>query len=132
MTLGVARARKNIASARKCNELSMRSRHRFRISFHHVFSHAGNAGNVCSDSAASLGLRGLVSDTNVQNFLAGKAVLCAGLFFDIPHRLTQTRMQLGVTFDFFQLFFLRCLRGPFRSLSSEALCFAQSACWDFE
>ena len=50
VTLGIAHARRSMASLRKCNELCMRSKHLFHISSHHVFSHAGNAGNECSSS----------------------------------------------------------------------------------
>ena len=53
VTLGVAHARRNIALARKCNELLLRSRYFFHIWFHHVFSHEGNADNECADAAAS-------------------------------------------------------------------------------
>ena len=68
VTLGVAHARRNIARARMCHMLLMRSRHRFHTSFHDVFIHVGNAGNECADSATSLGMRGLVSVSNVPSF----------------------------------------------------------------
>ena len=55
VTLGVAHAG-NIALARKCNELLLPSKCLFHISFHHVFSNAGNAGNECADVAASFGM----------------------------------------------------------------------------
>ena len=80
VTLGVAHARRNFASARKCNELLMRSKLLFLVSFHHVFSHAGNAGNECADSAASLGMRGLVSVSNVPSFWPERRFLRAAPF----------------------------------------------------
>ena len=64
---GVARARRNIALANKCNDLVLRWKGKFHT-VHHVFGHAGNAGNECADSAASLGLRGFVSEDNVPSF----------------------------------------------------------------
>ena len=38
------------------------------VSAHHVFCHAGNAGNECADVAASLGMRGFISENNVPIF----------------------------------------------------------------
>ena len=46
----------------KCNELVLRSKGRSHITVHRVFSHAGNAENECADIAASLGMKGFVSE----------------------------------------------------------------------
>ena len=67
VTLGVAHAERNIGLARRCNELQLR----------HVFGHAGNAGNECADGAASLGMRGFISENNVPDF--GPREFCARL-----------------------------------------------------
>ena len=89
VNLVVTHIGRNIASARKCNELLMRSKHLFHISSRHVFSHAGEAGNECTDSAASLGMRGLVSVSNVPSFWLERW-FCGQHFFEI---LTSSRMR---------------------------------------
>ena len=58
VTFGVAHSRRNISSASRCNDLVLRSKEKFYISIHHVFGHAGNAGNECADIAASFGTSG--------------------------------------------------------------------------
>ena len=68
VTLGVAHAKKHIALARTCNEHSLRLKCKFHVSTHHVFGHAGNAGNECADVAASLGLRGFISENTLPRF----------------------------------------------------------------
>ena len=68
VTLGVAHAKRNIALSRTCNELLSRLKCNFRDSAHHVFGLAGSAGNECADAAASLGMRGLISETNDPSF----------------------------------------------------------------
>ena len=67
VALGVAHACRNIALASKCNELILRSKDKIYVSIHHVFGHAGNAGNECADIAASCGMHGLISDCNVPS-----------------------------------------------------------------
>ena len=59
--------KRNIELARRCNELLVRLKCKFHLSVHHVFSHAGNAWNECAD-AASLGMRGFISEANVPLF----------------------------------------------------------------
>ena len=76
VTLGVADAKK-IALARSCNELLLRLRCKFHISVHHVFGHAGNAGNQCDDIAATSGMKGFVSESNVPLFWARKRFFSA-------------------------------------------------------
>ena len=57
----------------------LRSKGRFHISVHHVFSLAGNARNECADVAASPGLKGFISENNVPLFLAYQNVSSAAL-----------------------------------------------------
>ena len=87
-TLGVAHAKRNIALARRCNELLLRLKCTFHISALHVFSNAGNAGTECADVAASLGMRGFLSENNVPVLWPEKGFFAQRLF-EIPHRLTQ-------------------------------------------
>ena len=68
VTLGVAHAKKNIALARRCNELLCRLKCNVHLSAHHVFRHAGNAGNECAGAAPSLGMRYFISENNVPLF----------------------------------------------------------------
>ena len=65
VTIDVAHAKKNIVLARRCNELVASEVH-FHISAHHHFSHVGNVGNEGADVAASLGMRGLISENNIS------------------------------------------------------------------
>ena len=65
VALGFTHARRNIALLHNCNELVSRSKCNFRISVHHVFRPAGKARNGCADIAASLGMRGFISESNV-------------------------------------------------------------------
>ena len=88
VTLGVAHAKRNITLARTCNELLLRLKCNFHVSAHHVFGHAGNAGNECADVAASLGMRGFIFENNVHFFLARETVFVQRLF-EIPHCLSR-------------------------------------------
>ena len=47
---------------------------KFQMSAHHVFSHAGNAGNECADGAPSLGMRGFISKNNYSLSFAPRQV----------------------------------------------------------
>ena len=74
------------------------------------FCHARNVGNECADSAASLFMRGFVSDSNVPSFLPERR-FCVQHLFEIPHCLTQIaevaqagKLGSGVTFNFFRFF----------------------------
>ena len=88
VTLGVAHAQRNIALARRCNELLLRLKCNFHISAHHVFSDAGNAGNQCADVAASPGMRSFISENNVPVLWPERGFFAQRLY-EIPHRLTQ-------------------------------------------
>ena len=70
------------------NELLLQLKCNFHVSAHHVFGHAGHAGNECADTAASLGMGGLISENNVPNFLPERGFF-GQHFFEIPHRLSQ-------------------------------------------
>ena len=59
--LVVTHARKNTALANKSDDLVLRSNGIFYVSVHHVFCHAGNAGNECADIAAFLGMKVMFS-----------------------------------------------------------------------
>ena len=68
VAFGVAHARRSIALSHRCNDLVLRPTGGFHISVHHVFSHAGNAGNECADIPAFLGMKGFISESNVPSF----------------------------------------------------------------
>ena len=95
VTLGVAHARRNISLARKCNDLVLRSMRLSHITFHYVFCHAGNADNECADTAASLGMKGFASDSNVSSFCPERFFSCS---FEIPRFLTQIAEVLNSFF----------------------------------
>ena len=110
MTLGIAHARRSMALLRKCNEVSMRSKHLSHFTSHHVFSHAGNAGNECSFSRHE---RPCVRFQRSIVF-AGKAFFCVQHLFENPHcsqidevlHCGFTHMQLGSFFSSSSCFFL--------------------------
>ena len=90
----MARARRKISLAAKCNDWFLRSKDKFYISIHHVFGHAGN-GNECADIAASFGTNGFVSQCNVPSFWPTRH-LCVQFVFSRsplchPHRRTFAR-----------------------------------------
>ena len=77
--LGVAHAQRNIAQARKCHELLLRLKCFLHISFHPVLSPAGNVGNECADIAASLGIKSIISESDVSTFWPDR-FFCAARF----------------------------------------------------
>ena len=92
----LAHARKNITLANRCNDLVLRSKGTFHITVHHVFGHAGNAGNECADCAASFGLRGHVSRDNIPSLWPDRRLLihpllsvlhCLSRVAEVLHRL---------------------------------------------
>ena len=101
VTLGVAHAKRNIELARRCNELLVRLKCNIHVSAHHVFGHAGNAGNECAD-VASLGMRGFISENNVPLFWPERDLSVLRLF-EVPHRLTQIAEVLHSIIVLFQL-----------------------------
>ena len=80
VTLGVVHAKRNIALARRRKGLLLRLKCNFHVSAHHVFGHAGHAGNECADVAASLGMRGLISENNVPLFFGLREVFLCKAF----------------------------------------------------
>ena len=86
--MGIAHEQ-NIALARRCNELLLHLKCKFHIScVHHVFSNAGTAENECADVAASLGMNGFLSESNVPSFWPDRIFLVQHRF-EVPHCLTQ-------------------------------------------
>ena len=75
VSLGVAGVWRNIALVRTCNELLFQLKWNIHVSAHD-FGHADDAGDECVDTAASLGMRGLVSENNVPKFWS-KSFFCA-------------------------------------------------------
>ena len=74
VSLGVARVWRNIARVRTCNELLFQLKCNIHVSAHDL-GHAGDAGDECVDTDASLGMRGLISENNVPKFWS-KSFLC--------------------------------------------------------
>ena len=125
--LGFTHARRNIALVHNCNELVLRSKCNFQISVHHVFGHAGKAGNECANIAASLGMRGFISESNVLSCWPHQTVPCAALaecrclsgVAEVLHSMV-AGIAVEIPLCLFQLFSF-----------SEASCCTQSACWVF-
>ena len=88
VTIGTAHARRHISSAHTCNKLSVRLKCNFHVPAHHAHGHAGNTGNECADAAASLGMKGFVSENNVPVFRPECDIFVQRLF-EVLHRLTQ-------------------------------------------
>ena len=87
VSLFTAHARRNISSAHTCNKLSVRLKCNFHVSAHHAHGHAGNTGNKCADAAASLGMKGFVSENNVPVFWPERDLFDQRLF-EVLHCLT--------------------------------------------
>ena len=88
VTIGTAHARRHISSAHTCNKLSVRLKCNFHVPAHHAHGHAGNTGNECADAAASLGMKGFVSENNVPVFRPECDIFVQRLF-EVLHCLTQ-------------------------------------------
>ena len=71
-----------------CNKLSVRLKCNFHVSAHHARGHAGNTGNECPDAAASLDMKGFVSENNVPVFWPERDIFVQRLF-EVHHCLTQ-------------------------------------------
>ena len=105
VALGVAHGRRNICLAGRCIDLVLRSKDNFYISIHHVFGHAGSAGNECADVAASFGMCGFVSECNVPSFsqfLVQRFLYTVPLCYSHPECLhdAQSRLLLGGKIEF--------------------------------
>ena len=87
VALGVAHARRNKSLASRCNDLVLLSKDKYHISMHHVFGHAGNAGNDCADIAASFGTNGFTSECNVPSFWPSRHFSCK-VFLNVHHCLS--------------------------------------------
>ena len=127
VTIGVVRVWRNIALVRICNELLFQLKCNIHVSAH-VFGHAGDAGDECVDTAASLGMTGVSSENNVPKFWS-KRVFSVQRLFEIPHRISRfaevlhsfvVRHQLSSLFLPFSCFF-RCVR-MLLSPYSKAVC----------
>ena len=115
VALGFIHAVRNIALVHNCNELVSRSKCNFRISVDHVFRPAGKARNGCADIAASLGMRGFISESNVlscwptrhfhvQRLLKG--FLLPFWVAEVLHSIV-AGIAVGTSLCLLQLFFLR-------------------------
>ena len=106
VTPGVAHAKSYIALPRRCSELLVRLKcniHAFCPSFFYK-SLAGNAGNECADVAASLGMRGFISDQQRSSSFGLREIFLFFAFsFEVPHRLTQIAEVLHSIIVQFQL-----------------------------
>ena len=91
MALGVARAKRNI-DLKSCNDLLLRAKNRIFASVHHVFGHAGNAGNECADIAASFGTSGFISERNTPAMVAHQTLLRPGNVSRRPSSLERCRV----------------------------------------
>ena len=60
-------------------QIDIRSKGKFHITIHHISGHAENAGNECVDGAASLALKGLVSEDNVPSLWLDRRILAQRL-----------------------------------------------------
>ena len=87
VTVGTAHARRNISSAHTSNKLSVRLKCNFHVSAHHAHGHGGNTGNEFADAAASLGMKGCVSENNVPVFWLERDIFVQRLF-EVLHCLT--------------------------------------------
>ena len=67
VAIGVAHVWRNIAFVRICNEFLFQLKCNNHVSAH-VFGHAGDAGDECVDTAASLGMEASSPKTTFQNF----------------------------------------------------------------
>ena len=59
----------------------------FHVSAHHAYGHAGNTSNKCADAAASLGMKGFVSENDVPVFKPERDLFVQRLF-EVRHCLT--------------------------------------------
>ena len=91
---GVAHAGRNITLASKCNDLGLRSEDKIYISIHHVYGHAGNAGNECADIAASFGTNGFVPECKVPSFWPTRQFFLQRFFQRSPLSDPQSRLML--------------------------------------
>ena len=112
-TLGVAHAKRNIALARKCNKLLFRPRCFFHISFHPVFSHAGNA-----PIPQPLGMRG--PDSNVPSSWPERGVFSCSTFLRF---LTVSKLPRFCILSLFTLSWCSLSRSAALSLCSSVALF---------
>ena len=113
VALGFTHARRNIALAHNCNELVSRSKCNFHVSVHHVFGHAGKAGNECADIAESMGMESFISESNVLSWWPTRLFHLQRLL-SVPRCLSGVAgvlhsivagIAVGIALCLFQLFF---------------------------
>ena len=76
----LASADRSTCAVASCEgQIDLRSKGKFHITIHHISGHAENAGNECVDGAASLALKGLVSEDNVPSLWLDRRILAQRL-----------------------------------------------------